>query len=197
LNSNSNFSCSCDVLRLDLHIRPLTLSDYTGWPKSHFTQKKWNISIMAQANELIFSPVIEACTSFISIKTCLGRPFVKYHYWPQQEKFYFFTDRKKTIYLTEGLCRHVFMDMKLEHASIIGKKISSFAWAVTKIFNFYFGKLTFGPLCIRPKSHDTEKKLNISATARANGLIFLPIIEACSNFKSIQTRLERPFVKYH
>jgi hypothetical protein len=141
--------------------------------------------------------VIEACTSFISIKTCLGRPFFKYHYWLQQEKFYFFTDRKKTIYLTEGLCRHVFMDMKLEHASIIGKKISSFARAVRKIIHFYFGKLTFGSPCIWSKSHDTKKKLNISATVRANWLILLPIIEACSHFKSIRTRLEREFIKYH
>jgi hypothetical protein len=89
------------------------------------------------------------------------------------------------------------MDMKLEHASIIGKKISSFARAVMKIFNFYFGKLAFAPPCIWPKSHDAKKKLNISATVRANGLIFLPIIEACSHFKSIRTRLERAFIKYH
>ena len=36
------------------------------------------------------------------------------------------------------------MEMKLEHASIIRKKLSSFARAVKEIFNFYFGKLTFG-----------------------------------------------------
>ena len=36
------------------------------------------------------------------------------------------------------------MDMKLEHASIICKRISSFARAVLQIFHFYFGKPTFG-----------------------------------------------------
>jgi len=114
-----------------------------------------------------------------------------------KENFTFSQIEKETVYLTEGLSRHVFMDMKLEHASIIGKKISSFARAVMEILNFYFGKLTFEPPCIWPKSHDTKKKLNISATARANGLIFLPIIEACSHFKSIRTRLKRAFIKYH
>jgi hypothetical protein len=87
------------------------------------------------------------------------------------------------------------MDMKLEHASTIGKILASFARAVMEIFNFYFGKLTFGPPCIWPKSHDAKEKLNISAMTRANGLIFLPIIEACSHFKSIQARLERAFLK--
>jgi hypothetical protein len=141
--------------------------------------------------------MIETCISFISIKTCVGRPFVKYHYWSQRKKFYYFTDRKKTIYLTEDLSGHVFMDMKLEHASIIGKKIRPFARTVTEIFNFYFGKLSFGLLCIWPKSHDIKKKLNISITVRANGLILLPIIEACSSFISTKTCPERSFIKYH
>jgi len=175
----------------------LNLFVSTGCPKINSLKVNSYISVKARANVLIFLPVIETCTKFISINTCLGRPFVKYHYWPQQKKFYFFTDRKKTVYLTEGLSRHVFLDMKLEHASIIGKKISSFPRAVMKIFNFYFGKLTFGPPCIWPKSHDTKKKLNISATTRANGLIFLSIIEACSSFISIRARLERAFIKYH
>jgi hypothetical protein len=48
-----------------------------------------------------------------------------------------------------------------------------------------------------PKVTHQRKKSNISAMARANGLIFLPLIEACSHSISIQTRLERPFVKYH
>jgi hypothetical protein len=48
-----------------------------------------------------------------------------------------------------------------------------------------------------PKSRYTEKKLNISITARPNGLIFLSIQEACSHSKSIRTRLARTFVKYH
>jgi len=62
--------------------------------------------------------------------------------------------------------------MKLEHASTIGKKISSFARVVREIFNFYFGKLTFEPPCIWPKSHDIKKNLNIFAMARADGSIF-------------------------
>ncbi len=41
-------------------------------------QKKLNISVMAWANELIFLPMIEACSSFVSIKTHLERTFVKY-----------------------------------------------------------------------------------------------------------------------
>ncbi len=48
-----------------------------------------------------------------------------------------------------------------------------------------------------PKSHVTEKRSNISVTARTNGLIFLPIIKTCSQFISIRIRLERTFVKYH
>ena len=33
-------------------------------------------------------------------------------------------DRKKTMYLTKGLSRYVFMNIKLEHDSIIGKKLA-------------------------------------------------------------------------
>ena len=62
-----------------------------------------------------------------------------------KKNFTFSQIEKKTVYLTKGLSRHVFMDMKLEHTSIIGRKVSSFARAVMEIFNFYFGKLTFGP----------------------------------------------------
>ena len=47
------------------------------------------------------------------------------------------------------------------------------------------------------KSRNREKKLNISITARPNGFIFLPRIEACSHFRSIQTRLMGTFAKYH
>ena len=39
------------------------------------------------------------------------------------------------------------MDIKLVHASITGKKISSFAQAVMEIFNFFLGCVTFGPPC--------------------------------------------------
>jgi hypothetical protein len=41
--------------------------------------------------------------------------------------------------------RHVFIDIKLVHASISGKKISSFARPVMGIFDFFLGKLTFAP----------------------------------------------------
>ncbi len=44
-----------------------------------------NISVTAQANGLVFLPVIEACSQFISIRTRLKRTFVKYNYWPQQK----------------------------------------------------------------------------------------------------------------
>ena len=37
------------------------------------------------------------------------------------------------------------MDMKLEHASIVDKKISSFARTVMGIFNFFLNKVTFEP----------------------------------------------------
>jgi hypothetical protein len=60
----------------------------------------------------------------------------------------FSKSERKTIYSTEGLSRLVFMDMKLEHGSIISKKISSFVQALTEIFNFYFGFVTYGPPCI-------------------------------------------------
>ncbi len=111
----------------------------TGWPKSYAPTRKLNIFLTTRAKELIFLPVTEVCISFICIKTFLGRPFVKYYYWPQQEKFTFSQFEKKS------LCR---------------------------------------------------KKLNISTTARANELILLSIIEACSSFIYIKTCLERPSVKY-
>jgi len=49
---------------------------------------------------------------------------------------FFQIKKRKTIYLTEDLSRLVFMDMKLELASIISKKISSFALVVMEIFKF-------------------------------------------------------------
>ena len=48
-----------------------------------------------------------------------------------------------------------------------------------------------------PISNPTEKKLNISITARSNGLIFSPRIEACVHFKSMRTRLMRTIAKYN
>ncbi len=74
--------------------------------------------------------------------------------------------------------------------------MSLFARIVMKIFNFYFGRLAFAPPWIWPKSHDAKEKLNISATVRTTGLIFLPMIEACSSFISMKTCLETTFVKY-
>jgi hypothetical protein len=40
------------------------------------------------------------------------------------------------------------MDIKLEHTSIIDKKISFFAQAIREIFNFFFGIVTFAAPCI-------------------------------------------------
>ncbi len=42
-------------------------------------QKKLSISIMTRVKKLVFISMIEACSSFISLKTCLETPFVKYH----------------------------------------------------------------------------------------------------------------------
>jgi hypothetical protein len=94
--------------------------------KSRYRKKSDN-SIMNQANELILLSMIEAYSSFISIMTSLRRPFVKYHYWLQQENFTFSQIEKKTIYLTKGLSKYVSMDMMLGYASINDKKIISFA----------------------------------------------------------------------
>ncbi len=50
--------------------------------------------------------------------------------------------------LKKVLSNFAFMDIKCEHDFIIGKKISPFARAVTEIFNFFFGEVTFGSSCI-------------------------------------------------
>jgi hypothetical protein len=39
------------------------------------------------------------------------------------------------------------MDIKLVYASIIDEKNSSFVQALTEIFNFYFGCVTYGLPC--------------------------------------------------
>jgi hypothetical protein len=49
------------------------MNNNTGWPKSHVTEKQSNVSVMAHANELIFSPIIEACSYSIFIRTRLER----------------------------------------------------------------------------------------------------------------------------
>jgi hypothetical protein len=51
-----------------------------GDAKVTLPKRKSDISITIQANELIFLSMIEAYSSFISIMTSLGRPFVNYHY---------------------------------------------------------------------------------------------------------------------
>jgi hypothetical protein len=53
------------------------IDTYKGWPKSHVTEKKLNNFITAGEKKLIFLSMIEACSSFISIKTGLARPFVE------------------------------------------------------------------------------------------------------------------------
>jgi len=68
---------------------------YTGWSKSHDTEKKWNISITARPNGLIFLPRIETCSHSKSIRTRSVRSFVKYDYRPQQENFTFSQVGKK------------------------------------------------------------------------------------------------------
>ncbi len=50
----------------------------TGWSKSHAPEQKMNFTTKASGNELIFLLIIEACSSFISIKTSLERFSVKY-----------------------------------------------------------------------------------------------------------------------
>jgi lipopolysaccharide biosynthesis glycosyltransferase len=42
-----------------------------------------------------------------------------------------------------------------------------------------------------PESHLTKRKLNISTTARANELIFLSMIKACSNWSSQLQKIQR------
>ena len=62
-------------------------------------------------------------------------------------KFYFFTYRKKTKCSTKSISVHVFISIKHGPASIIDGKISSFAQAIVKIFNFYFLCVTYGLPC--------------------------------------------------
>ena len=50
-----------------------------------------------------------------------------------------------------------------------------------------------GPKVTQPR----KKQSNISVTTRANGLIFLPLVEACSHSKSIRTRLVITFINDH
>jgi hypothetical protein len=52
---------------------------------------------------------------------------------------FFQIKKRKTIYLTEDLSGLVFTNIKLEHASIIDKRISSFAQALVVIFIFRSG----------------------------------------------------------
>ena len=56
------------------------ISHLQGGAKVTLPKKKLNISIMARADELIFLSMIETRLRFISIKTCLDRALVKYHY---------------------------------------------------------------------------------------------------------------------
>jgi hypothetical protein len=78
---------------------------YTGCPESHLTKRKLNISTMVRANELTFLAMIEACSKYITILTCLERAFVKYYCWPQLKKITFSRlvqkslKKKKIVYL--------------------------------------------------------------------------------------------------
>ena len=69
---------------------------YTGWSISHATEVKIKyMSIKARGNELIFSWVIEAYTSFIFRGTCLDRPFVN-GLIDLKENFSFSSTQEKT-----------------------------------------------------------------------------------------------------
>ncbi len=77
--------------------------DYTGWPKSHATEKKSNISVMVRANAPIFLPLVKACWHSISIKARLETTFFKYHYWLQQKHLTFLQIGKNMIFQKEFL----------------------------------------------------------------------------------------------
>jgi hypothetical protein len=64
-------------------------SEQTGWPINKCAIRNLNISITARGNELILLSMIEACSSYIFMITCLERPFVKYQYWLHQIRFPF------------------------------------------------------------------------------------------------------------
>jgi hypothetical protein len=80
----------------------------TGWPKSRFTENKIEYLQDGSSNQADF---------FI-------RPLP------------FNSGGGVQSYLAKGLSRLVIMDLKLEHASITDKKISSFARTVMEIFDF-------------------------------------------------------------
>jgi hypothetical protein len=86
-------SFSIEPKRTDLILNDLLAEilncEHTGWSKSHVTEKKWNISITARPNGLIFLPRIDTCSHSKSIRTRSVRSFVKYDYQPQQENFTF------------------------------------------------------------------------------------------------------------
>ena len=65
-----------------------------------------------------------------------------------KKNFIFSYRARKSVYLAEDPCKHVLLNMKLENASVTGKKISSFALTIKETLNVYFAKLTFEPPCI-------------------------------------------------
>jgi hypothetical protein len=71
------------ILKMAVESHMKTIVDtYKGWPKSHVPEKKLNNFITAREKKLIFLSVIEACSSFISIKTGPARPFVENLFFP-------------------------------------------------------------------------------------------------------------------
>ena len=70
---------------------------YTGWSISKCAIKNLNISTRRRPNELKFLPVIETYSKFISIKTCLEKFIVKYHYGSQHKTFFFYRKEKNNI----------------------------------------------------------------------------------------------------
>jgi hypothetical protein len=56
--------------------------------------------------------MIEACPKFIFIKKCLEKPFIKYHYGPQQKNYISPTDRKKSIYTSYEVSTWIIVEQK-------------------------------------------------------------------------------------
>jgi len=143
---NANRMINCTKIQKTCHLLTCFRENrkYRMAQKSFYREKNLNISITALPNGLIFLPRIEACLHSKSIRTRLMKTFVNYHYWRQQKNFTFSQIGKKTIYLTKGLLRHVFIDIKLEDGSIIDKKNQLVCSSRNEDNQCFFGEPTFG-----------------------------------------------------
>ena len=108
---------------------------------------------------------------------------------------------KQVIYVrVTVVCKNAERQMlkqKMSTNKILKTKMKVTVMQITTFVFCYFPEFYPSTSTGWPKSHVTQKKLNIYTTARPNGFIFLPRIEACSHSKSIRARLVRTFVKYH